>query len=145
MAFFNWDISYTVNIKKFDDDHKELIRLLNEAHENYKEEASYVATRVVIDRLVDYAQYHFSAEEKWMKSVNYSEIQGHTAEHDNFWRRIFEFQADFHDGKKQLSYEVLLFLKEWLYEHILTADADYGRFAINNDLCESPPLKLSPL
>jgi len=129
MSFFEWDDSYTVHVRRFDDHHKALIRLLNEAHHNYQSKAGPEATRVVIDRLVDYAQYHFSAEEKWMKSVNYGELPDHIAEHDGFWRKIFDFQADLHNGRKLLSHEVLLFLRSWLTEHILTADADYGRFA----------------
>jgi hemerythrin len=129
MPFFEWDIRYSVHVDQFDKDHKELIRLLNEAHENYQVKACEVATRVIIDRLVDYAQYHFTAEEKWMKARNYESLASHTAEHDAFWRKIYDFQTEYHNGKKQLSFELLNFLKEWLSVHILTTDAEYGRFA----------------
>jgi hemerythrin len=115
---------------QFDDHHQELINLLNEAHENFMAKASQEATRIIIDRLVDYAQYHFSAEEKWMKAHEYDGLLHHTNEHDVFWRKIFDFQADYHSGKKQLSFEVLSFLRDWLNGHILTTDADYGRFAL---------------
>ena len=130
MSFFDWDASYSVHINQFDHHHQELIGLLNEAHENFMGKASQEETRVIIDRLVDYAQYHFSAEEKWMKAQNYHGLQHHTAEHDVFWRKIFDFQADYHRGEKQLSFEVLSLLRDWLNEHILSTDADYGRFAL---------------
>ena len=126
MSFFDWDPSYSVRVDQFDNHHKELIHLMNEAHENFMSQACQEATRVVIDRLVAYAQYHFSAEEKWMKSTGYEDLPQHTAEHDKFWRTIFDFQTAFHYGEKKLSFEVLSFLKEWLTEHILTSDADYG-------------------
>ena len=130
MPFFDWDDSYSVQINQFDDDHQDLIALLNEAHENFMANASQEATRVIIDRLVDYAQYHFSAEEKWMKDHQYEGLLPHTNEHDVFWRKVVDFQADYHSGKKQLSFEVLSFLRDWLNVHILTTDAEYGRFAL---------------
>jgi hemerythrin len=129
MTLIDWDPSFSVNISQFDSHHKDLIRLLNEAHENFVAKARQEATRIVIDRLVDYAQYHFSAEEKWMKIQNYPELIWHTAEHNAFWRQIFDFQADYNNGEKQLSAEVLTYLRDWFENHVLTSDADYGRFA----------------
>ena len=128
MPFFDWDMSYSVNLEHFDNHHKELIRLLNEAHGNFMAKVGGEATRIVIDRLIDYAQFHFSAEEKWMATHNYPGLKRHTAEHDAFWRKLFDFQKMFHEGKKQLSFEVLTFLKEWLIDHILISDAEYGKF-----------------
>jgi hemerythrin len=130
MAFFDWHPSFSVQVNQFDDHHKELIGLLNEAHENYITKSSSEATRVIIDRLVDYAQYHFSAEEKWMKLHDYEGVEHHTAEHDTFWRKLFDFQTGFHCGNKQLSFEVLTYLKDWLYEHIVETDGDYGKHAV---------------
>jgi len=129
MNFMDWDPTFSVNISQFDSHHKDLIRLINEAHDNYVTCASKEATRVIIDRLVDYAQYHFSSEEKWMKDHSYAELDWHTVEHNAFWHKIFDFQADYKNGEKQLSIEVLNFLKDWLMDHICTTDAAYGRFA----------------
>jgi hemerythrin len=129
MAFFDWDPSFSVHIEQFDNHHKALIGMLNEAHENLMTKASQEATRVVIDRLVDYAQEHFSVEEEWMKAHNFEGLSNHVAEHDMFWRKLLDFQTDFHRGNKRLSTEVLNFLKDWLQEHVLLTDAGYGAFA----------------
>jgi len=136
MPFFDWEPSYSVQVRQFDDHHKELIRLLNEAEENFRMKAGQEATRVVVDRLIDYAQYHFSAEEAWMKERHYDGLLRHTAEHDAIWRKLFDFQTDYHLGKSQLSFEVLDFLKEWLNGHILTTDAAYGGLAAHPEETE---------
>jgi hemerythrin len=129
MSFVDWDPNYSVHISQFDNHHKDLIRLINEAHENFVTRAGKEATRVIIDRLVDYAQYHFTAEEDWMKDHDYPELGWHTAEHNSFWHKVFDFQASYHNGDKQLTVEVLTFLKDWLMDHVCAADAAYGSFA----------------
>jgi hemerythrin len=129
MQFFQWDPSYSVGIAQFDAHHKELMRLLSEAHENFMVKAGREPARIVLDRLVDYAQYHFTAEEKWMQVQKYSGLEPHTAEHDEFWRKIFDLQKKLNDGSQQLSFEILIFLREWLVGHILGSDAEYCRFA----------------
>jgi hemerythrin len=128
MQFFQWDPSYSVGIAQFDAHHKELMRLLSEAHENFMAKAGKEPARIVLERLVDYAQYHFSAEEEWMQVQKYPGLKRHTAEHDDFWRKIFDLQKKLHDGSQQLSFEILTFLREWLDEHICGSDAEYGRF-----------------
>ena len=133
MALFDWDESFELGIRQFDEHHRYLVGLLNEVHASYMDRAGNAALGGIIDRLVGYMQHHFAVEEQWMASQNYQGLLTHRREHYEFTVRVSTFQKDFHEGKQQLSGEILSFLKEWLFDHILKTDADYGRFAKESD------------
>jgi hemerythrin-like metal-binding protein len=80
--------------------------------------------------------YHFGAEEHWMVEHKYPSFSQHRDEHIAFAKKVSEFQKDFNSGKVELSLDVLTFLINWLTEHILGSDANFGNFArrlSNND------------
>lgn len=129
MALLEWDKSFELGIQEFDGHHKVLVRLLNEAYDNFTGETNRESIAAVFDNLIDYATYHFVEEEHWMGLNGYGGLQRHREEHDEFSRRVVELQNDFFHAKSHVSIEVLVFLKEWLTDHILKEDADYGRFA----------------
>jgi hemerythrin len=129
MSFLEWNTSFELGIKEFDEHHKQLVHLLNEAYGNFLGEANHETLEDVLDKLIDYATYHFTAEEHWMGLHGYPGLQKHREEHNLLSRTVVEIQFDFNKDRKHLSIEVLVFLKEWLSNHILQTDADYGRFA----------------
>lgn len=129
MAYFEWDKAFELGVEQFDEHHRHLIALLNETYDNFTCGTDQASLGAVLDKLIDYATYHFAAEEEWMSAHGYNGLAHHHKEHHKFTRRVVEIQNDFHNGKAHLSLEVLVFLKNWLSDHILKTDADYGRFA----------------
>jgi len=63
-----------------------------------------------------------------MKANGYPRLAEHAAEHEKFSTRVVEMLRDVSVDKPTLPLELLTFLKNWLIEHILTTDADYGKF-----------------
>jgi hemerythrin len=129
MSFMKWESTFELDITEFDDHHKYLVGLMNALHANYASVASNETIGVVVDELVDYAVYHFRAEEQWMEDHNYQGLPPHRDEHRAFAEKMSEFQKDFKSGKSELTIEVLTFLMNWLKDHILGSDANYGKFA----------------
>ncbi len=129
MAFMKWQETYELGIKEFDDHHKHLVHLLNTTYDSLKSGADISALGSVLDELIDYATYHFAAEEQWMIAHKYHKLSRHRDEHNAFSSKVTEFQKLFHQGKADLSTEVLTFLLDWLTDHIIVSDADYGHFA----------------
>jgi hemerythrin len=125
-----WKDDFNLGIDPFDTHHEHLFELLNNAYDNFVSDGPVESLGATLDALVDYATYHFSAEEKWMKGNNYPKYAGHLNHHGSFIVRVVEMQVDFAEGRKTLSLETLAFLKNWLSNHILTIDADYGRYAV---------------
>lgn len=129
MPVIEWNKNFELGIDEFDEQHRHLICLLNEAYANFIGEASKETINGIIDSLFDYATYHFCAEEHWMGLHGYGGLGKHRDEHNEFSRRIVEIQYDSNREMKHVSIELLAFLRNWLIDHILQTDADYCCFA----------------
>ena len=132
MPIIAWDKCFELGIEEFDDAHKHLVDLLNEAYDDFTNEAGCRPLAAILDTLIDYAKLHFASEERWMRSRKYPELVQHILEHEKFTLTILDIQKDLHDGKANLSLAVLEFLKTWLIDHILLTDSEYGLFNIKN-------------
>ena len=77
---------------------------------------------------MDFATYHFCAEELWISACGYPEAEAHIEEHNSFIKRLTQMQKDYADGRAALSLEVLSFLSRWLKTHIYGADIRIARF-----------------
>jgi hemerythrin len=131
MSFMEWNTTFELGITEFDEHHKHLVHLLNMTYDGIKSDAERDELEAVLDELVDYATYHFAAEEHWMSAHEYFGLSKHSEEHERFCKRVVEVQNDFHSGKVNLGLEIMQFLHNWLTDHILKTDAEYGRFAKN--------------
>ncbi len=126
MSLITWEEKYSVRIPRLDEHHKKLIGLINELHDAMKMGSSKAVLSKVIERMVDYTKFHFTAEESAMTKAGYSAYPGHKAEHDAFVNKALKYQEDFNSGKLMLSLDVMKFLREWLVNHIQVVDKKYG-------------------
>ena len=130
MAWMEWTQEYSVDIVKIDDQHKKLIGIINELYEALTiEGGKKEAINKVINELYDYTQYHFSAEEELMRKFSYPQYINHKSAHDNFIMKVVEFQDEYRQGRiLVLNVEIIQFLRDWLFNHILTVDKQYSSF-----------------
>ncbi len=128
MSAIEWNDSYSVGIPEFDNHHKYLLELLNKLFDDFTGGVSREDIGSILDELVEYASYHFSAEESWMKQNSYPDLRRHKDEHDGFAAKAYEMLSEYNNGRFDLTEEVLAFLNSWLTNHILGSDAEYGRY-----------------
>lgn len=128
MPIVEWNDSFLVGVEPFDGHHKHLVDLLNRSYTGLVHAAPLENCGELLEELSDYVSYHFVAEELWMMENSYPRYEEHIAEHNNYIKQLQEFQQDYRQGRAETSLEVFTFLRRWLVEHILTSDADYGRF-----------------
>jgi hemerythrin len=126
MAFYEWQDSFSVGVKEMDDQHKKLIAILNHLHDAMKSGKAAKEIGLIIDEMVDYTKFHFTAEEKLMDEKKYIGLASQKAEHAAFVKKAQEFQNEINSGKLAVSLEVLNFLKDWLTNHILIIDMKYS-------------------
>ncbi|PWH17777.1 MAG: hemerythrin [Anaerolineae bacterium] len=122
---------FSVNIKEIDNQHRQLIEIVNQLHRAMREGKSSQMINDIINRLIDYTQYHFETEERLMEAYNFPGYVHHKAEHAKLTRQVQEFQRQYRQNPMGLSVQLLNFLKSWVADHILQTDKQYTRF-LNN-------------
>ncbi|GFO68774.1 hypothetical protein GMLC_23530 [Geomonas limicola] len=128
MSIVTWDESFRINIGSIDSHHEHLVQLLNTAYAEFSSNAPPENLGLVLHELLNYSKYHFTEEEKHMKLVGYPAFQHHRDEHNLFIVKVTKLEKLFSRGEKSLSVETIVFLKNWIANHILASDAAFGSF-----------------
>jgi hemerythrin len=128
-AMIVWQDIYSVGFKVIDEQHQSLVKMTNELLDacNKGQTASNSAFMKTIHGAVEYAQVHFFTEEKYMKLVNYPELEDHIKEHKAFVAKVQSAVNDFENGKA-CAEDLALFLKDWLLNHIAGTDKKYAPY-----------------
>ena len=126
MALVSWSDTYSVKVKRFDEQHKQILTLLNRLHDARSVGRGREVVGEVLAELIAYTKSHFSNEEKLMQSQYYPGYLPHCHEHAELVRKVTEIQTGFAAGRIFISQEVLAFLKGWLERHIRGTDMKYG-------------------
>ena len=131
MSVIEWQDKYSLGIEPFDAHHRHLVGLLNSLFDAFVTRSQAEKLGDLLPELVDYAAYHFDAEEQWMKEREYLKFDEHRKMHAHFTRRVGDLQTAPASGEDK-SLETLILLSDWLTNHILIADADFCRFTVRN-------------
>jgi len=124
-----WDESFSVDFDHIDNQHKELVKMVNDLYKACKmgalnEDIVYLRT---VSRALEYARVHFSDEEKFMDMVFYPELDEHRIQHEKFVVEIKKSIKLFEDGEAA-PIELANFLKNWLLDHIAVSDKKYAPY-----------------
>ncbi|MDH5785551.1 MAG: bacteriohemerythrin [Chromatiales bacterium] len=125
MAMVEWDNAYSVEIQEIDEQHKRLIDIMNELYGALASKSHRDDIGIVLDELVEYTKIHFAVEETLMRIFHYEGYDQHKQIHDNIVRRVLEYQEKFRSGDNKVGMELLMFLKDWLFDHINKIDKAY--------------------
>jgi hemerythrin len=123
--FFKWSADYSVNIPPLDDQHQELISILNRLFVAVSKLEGAQAIAGTLDSLTDYTEKHFALEEGLMQRANYPDFDEHKAEHQRFLAQLDQFRKKHVLEDKPIYFEMLGFLKAWLKDHIQCVDRKY--------------------
>lgn len=140
MAFIEWKPEFSVGIVGLDDDHRQLISLLNESHQALAmdEDQGRLALRSILESLIWYTRSHFRAEEVLMQHYAYPKFLSHRVEHERLTKQVTYFADSFKLGSDAISVEVATALEEeWLGKHILQCDAAYTQFFRANGMMDA--------
>ena len=81
MTLMTWNDEMSVGVKELDDDHKQLIGMLNMAQETLSSARSREALEEVLDRLVEVTKVHFAHEETLFDRTGFPGAEAHRREH----------------------------------------------------------------
>ncbi len=125
MGYLKWSDRYSVRITEIDEQHKKLIKLINEMFDAMQAGKGREIIDTVIDEFVDYTVYHFSTEERMLLQHGYPKFNDHKEMHDNIARKARDLKETLDEGNKPSNIDVMLLLTNWLNTHILEEDKKY--------------------
>jgi len=125
MSIIEWRDEYSVGIQEIDEEHKQLVRLINQLNEAIVMGSKRERIEVVFNELTDYTRIHFAVEEALMRIVHYKGYDSHKEIHDDITHQVLAFKEKFNNGKYQSASELMNFLINWLFNHINQVDKAY--------------------
>ncbi|TAN42904.1 MAG: bacteriohemerythrin [Nitrospirae bacterium] len=131
-AFIQWNNNFSVNVGSIDDQHKQLVIMINEMHEALKTGKSRGILGDILNRLAGYATMHFKHEEDLFQKYDYPAKSAHKKIHDDLVSKVVALKQKFDTGEAAITTDVMSFLKDWLINHILREDKKYGPFLNRN-------------
>ena len=128
-----WSDAMLTGVAEIDRQHRILVDTLSEAQVKLTSEMDNPLFEQITRDLLAYAIYHFNTEEQFMQQYGYSsgvpeESRLHLAAHRGFSEQVVALRAEAHSGKPNSREELLVFLKSWLTNHIMTTDKRLGQF-----------------
>lgn len=128
-TFMQWnDLLFSVFIDEIDSQHKKLFDLVNELYAALYSNKTQQSIKGVLDELVEYTKYHFKKEEELQQSWNYPELPQHKIYHEKLVEQVLQYYDAFMNNKLIDPNELLIFLKDWLMNHIQKHDRKYGQY-----------------
>jgi hemerythrin len=124
-VFFKWEPKYNLNINSLDDEHKTLVKIMNEIYELNSQKKNFSQILPKISELARGTQMHFKNEEDYFSSINYPKAAAHKMIHKDLLTKFTE-----HVEKMKTTQNIpdafFMFLKVWLSAHILGVDTGYA-------------------
>ena len=130
MTKIEWNNSLSIGIDLIDEQHKTLIKRLNalsKAVEMMQGETEIMKT---LEFMIDYTNFHFSSEEKYMEEQEYPGLDYQQDLHEEFKDTLRHIVEDFEEEgpTRALTTSINTFLVNWLIKHIKGLDMKFGEF-----------------
>lgn len=129
MPLLTWSEAYSVNNQELDSHHKKLISILNALYTDCLSVGSDGCVDEKIDELLTFADYHFKAEELYMRQLQYFEVDDHIEMHNIFKFKLGEMKRIPHQNQLELTKELIIFIGKWFLHHVLEEDRKYADYA----------------
>ncbi|RLD81011.1 MAG: hypothetical protein DRJ10_06710, partial [Bacteroidetes bacterium] len=121
----SWNESFSIDLNIIDQQHKKWIDFINILYRSFKNEAPTEEINENISKLLDYTDYHFGFEEKYLEDFNCPKQDEHKELHEKFINTIKMYQYQLADGKHNAVYKLIIFLNSWVLRHIQVDDRAY--------------------
>jgi len=134
-----WNPSFETGVEIIDQQHRQLVKLLNDLAHQYVYGLDPDQLEHIIDGLVDYAAYHFDTEEALWADVFAGDewFARHQRSHSSFVEKVRAMQREAaHTTNLSSIDDLLSFLVSWLAHHILHDDKSMSvvLLEVNNGL-----------
>ena len=123
MSLLQWKAKYSVGIASMDDEHREMIGMINGVYARLGESPDANEIESCLEEIFSTISAHFALEERIMRDAAYGEYEDHKEDHEDLLDEIRdlmdEFVVDAETGGRVLEER----LSAWFSKHFATFDA----------------------
>ena len=120
-----WVPEFEIGHKKIDSEHERLVEIINDFYDAFASSQEHEKIGKVINELVNYTIFHFTAEEELFKNSSYPDVENHMKKHVAFVDKLKDYHKEVNSGNMTTSYDMVTFLRDWLIVHIKDTDTTY--------------------
>ena len=125
-SYLKWEPQYSVGVEILDEQHRKLFDIVNDLTDEIEMGSKNLLP--VIHDLVNYLSVHFKQESIVMMESNYPGYMKHSREHHDFTEKVKTFLQDCERGDEELGTKMIVFLKEWIFNHTTRLDMEYAHY-----------------
>ncbi len=122
-----FETAHLVGVGKLDEEHRNLLRLLNRLNDAYKQGSDQAAIERLFNDLLMATAQHFDSERHFMELYDYPDREKHIHEHEALVQEALYLKGHLHDGGE---IRALQSIKDWLLGHITHADKALGAYLV---------------
>jgi len=125
---FNYTDRFSVLVDDMDQDHQRIFAFINQIHRLIKEQASHGKQLSVLQEMAAFTRSHFEREEALMQQHAYPGFAKQQQAHQKLLETVAGYIQTLEAGRPVNLIAALKFLNDWLKEHILVMDRQYGDY-----------------
>ncbi|MGM0461425.1 MAG: bacteriohemerythrin [Fibrobacterota bacterium] len=134
MDKIQWNSSFSVGVRLFDQQHQRIIDLINRLIDFHNTGVGSEGISQILEEMSAYAEEHFLLEEKALLKHDYPEFSQHKTEHEAFIKKNVHFCMKAMIDSSAVSEDMLVFMKRWWTHHILESDMKYRSFLTDQNV-----------
>lgn len=123
MAYLEWNPEYSVGSKAIDDEHREMIELINSLHDELGDAADRESIDGFLGDIHAGISMHFALEERLMREAQYAEYEAHKQDHEELLDEIRDIMDSFSGDRERVFETLEKRLSDWFGKHFATFDA----------------------
>lgn len=129
MAWISWLPTHSVNVRQFDEEHQNLIALIDQFFTAIMDQKGQQAVCLAMESIVDYLPVHFANEERLMREHDYPHFIEHRESHNDLLQNVTHLREDLDkDNFVTFVHRCGSLLTEWHTTHIRDMDKRYSEF-----------------
>ena len=130
ISYIKWEPKYSVGVAILDEQHRKLFDIVNDLIDEIEMGSNHLLP--VIRDLVEYLSVHFKQESIVMMESNYPGFTKHSREHREFTEKVRGFLQEYENEDAELGLKMIVFLKEWIFNHTTKRDIEYAQHLQDN-------------
>ena len=122
----HWNEAFMVQVPSMDSQHLGLFEAMNRLYQAVLDKSPAQLRKQRLDELLKLATQHFADEERVMEQAGYPELRRHKQEHARLLAELDTLMQRNGTDDEEFNMELLVFLKNWLLNHISKVDKQYS-------------------